>query len=279
VELDRKSQNETSAKELHLYFDDTGSRNPDHEQIERRRDGMDCFGFGGILVNEEEVDALISIYKTFRKEWQIDYPFHSHKIRGGRGEFGWLKNPENAAAFLPALEDMLLTLPIIGIAAVVHRPGYVERYGDTYKERVWLMSKTAYSVLIERAAKYAIDQGRTLRVFFEGAGPAEDREIIKYAKALKREGMPFDRNTSSQYVALGPAEFTRVVRGEPRRKTKQTPMMQIADLVLYPMAKGGYDPSYRPYRKLLDAGKLIDSHLRPEDRPTRGIKYSCFPKR
>jgi hypothetical protein len=59
---------------------------------EPRRDGMDCFGLGGILVNEEDIDPLIASYKAFRKAWSIDYPFRSHDIRGGRGDFGWLKN-------------------------------------------------------------------------------------------------------------------------------------------------------------------------------------------
>lgn len=266
------------SKELHLYFDDTGSRHPDHAPAEARRDGMDCFGLGGVLINEEDIDAFMAIYKAFRKEWNIDYPFHSHKIRGGREEFGWLKKPENAAAFLPALEDMMLAMPILGIAAVVHRPGYVERYKELYQERMWMMSKTAYSVLIERSAKYARSQGRKLRVFFEGGGPAEDGDIIAYARALKKEGMPFDQQNSSSYGALTAEEFRDIVRGEPRRKTKATPMMQIADLALYPMAKGGYDPSYRPYKKLLAHGKLIDALLKPEERPMHGIKYSCFPK-
>jgi hypothetical protein len=66
--------------------------------------------------------------------------------------------------------------------------------------------------------------------------------------------------------------------GEPRGRTKETPMMQIADLFLYPMAKGGYDPSYRPYAKLLENKKLIDGLLKPKDRAQLGIKYSCFPK-
>jgi hypothetical protein len=55
-------------------------------------------------------------------------------------------------------------------------------------------------------------------------------------------------------------------------------MMQIADLVLFPIAKGGYNPSYRPYVKLRDNGKLIDSLLTTEERASLGIKYSCFPK-
>ena len=53
-------------------------------------------------------------------------------------------------------------------------------------------------------------------------------------------------------------------------------MSQIADLVLYPMAKGGYDSNYPPYKALKENNKLIDNLL-PEDRiPLCGIKYSCF---
>jgi hypothetical protein len=53
-------------------------------------------------------------------------------------------------------------------------------------------------------------------------------------------------------------------------------MMQIADLVLYPMVKGGYDQSYRPYAKLIEAARIIDAELDPGDRPNLGVKYSCF---
>jgi Protein of unknown function (DUF3800) len=265
-------------KEIHLYLDDTGSRHPDHSPALSRQDGMDCFGFGGILVNEEDIDNLIQKFKQFRFKWKIDYPFHSHEIRGGRGKFGWLKKPDNAADFLPALEDFLLSLPFVGIAAIVHRPIYVERYKAFYGDKIWMMSKTAYSVLIERSAKFAKSRDRKLRVFFEGAGKAEDRELIGYSKVLKKEGMPFDAQNSASYGALSAADFQDIVLGDPRRKTKATPMMQIADLVLYPMAKGGYDPSYRPYVKLRGKGKLIDSLLAIEELASLGIKYSCFPK-
>jgi hypothetical protein len=264
--------------EIHLYFDDTGSRNPDHAPDKRRRDGMDCFGLGGILVNEEDIGTLIEAYKAFRAKWSIDYPLHSHEIRGGRGNFGWLKRPENALAFLTDLEEFLLSLPVIGIAAVVHRPGYVERYRDIYRERMWLMSKTAFSVLMERSAKFALSNSRQLRTFFERAGKAEDREMITHARSLKKEGMPFNPDNSAAYGALSAEDFKAIVLGEPRGRTKETPMMQIADLFLYPMAKGGYDPSYRPYAKLLENKKLIDGLLKPKDRAQLGIKYSCFPK-
>jgi len=138
------------------------------------------------------------------------------------------------------------------------------------------MCKTAYCILIERAAKYAYSQDRRLRVFFEESGEKEDRDVIAYTKAMKSEGMPFDPDTSSGYSSLSAKEIREIVLGDPRRRTKKVPMMQISDLVLYPMAKGGYDRGYGPYASLVEGKKLIDAHIKPCDRPTLGIKYSCF---
>lgn len=264
--------------EYHLFIDDTGSRDPDHIQPEQRRDGMDCFGLGGFLIKEEDVDELKRRHSVFCAAHGITYPLHSHAIRGGREDFGWLKKPERARTFFPDLDDFILGLPIVGIAAIIDRPGYVARYKDQYNERMWLMCKTAYSILIERAAKYATSQGRVLRVFFEQSGKQEDRQIIQYAKDLKRVGMPFDGSNSASYGSLTAEDFTRIVMGEPKRRTKATPMLQVADLILYPMAKAGYDPQYRPYIDLMNAKKLIDAFLTAEERVFLGTKYSCFPR-
>ncbi len=53
-------------------------------------------------------------------------------------------------------------------------------------------------------------------------------------------------------------------------------MAQVADLVLYPIAKGGYDETYGPYVQMMEAGRIIDADLSAEDRPFLGVKYSCF---
>jgi len=265
--------------EIHLYLDDSGTREPDHQPRLERRDGMDYFALGGILLNEEDIDGLFAAHKAFCQAHGITYPLHSWAIRGGRENFGWLKKPDAAFAFLSDLEKMLTSLPVIGIAAVIDRPGYVARYRERYKDDLWYMCKTAYSILIERATKYARSQDRKLRVFYERAGKAEDRDLISYARALKKEGMPFEGSNSAGYESLTADQFREIVRGEPRGRTKETPMMQIADLFLYPMAKGGYDPTYRPYRALMESGRLIDAHLSPERIPSLGIKYSCFDRR
>lgn len=263
----------------HLYFDDSGSRDPDSIAVGRgagRGDQMDCFALGGILVDERDIDVIFRKHKSFCDAQGVTYPLHSTKIRGGRGNFGWLKNPEKAAAFLPRLEAFILELPIIALACVINRPGYVSRYKERYRERLWLMCKTACSILIERAAKFADENGCKLEIYFESSGKKEDRDIVTYVRALKREGAPFSEPASKSYEPLRAEDYQRIVLGEPHRKTKRVPMIQIADLVLYPLIKSRYDPGYRPYAKLSRAGKLIDNFLRAPDIPSKGIKYSCF---
>lgn len=262
-------------EKLILYFDDTGSRNPDHNP-DARRDGMDCFGLGGILVRGEDVRGVWDSHTVFCEHWGLDYPLHSSDIRGGHGKFGWLRKPENAGAFLPALQEYLLAQPVLGIACIINRPGYVARYKDEHQERLWLMCKTAFCILVERAAKHADRQGRKLEIFFEQGGKAEDRDIIAYMKELKRTGNPFDGGRSENYEPYTDADYRRCVLGTPLRRTKKVPMLQLADLMLYPMAKGGYDPSYRPYVALRDGRRLVDDQLGEEDLAALGIKYSCF---
>jgi hypothetical protein len=60
------------------------------------------------------------------------------------------------------------------------------------------------------------------------------------------------------------------------RKNKSLPQLQLADLVLFPIAKGRYQPGYRPYMDLMNAGKPIDDQLPESLKEVCGIKYSCF---
>lgn len=143
------------------------------------------------------------------------------------------------------------------------------------------MCKTAFSILVERTVKFAQSQGCRLEIYFEGAGRKEDDDIGDYARQLKRHGMPFNETTSVGYGALQADDFKQVLLGEPSRLTKKSPMIQLADLILYPIAKAGYDAEYPPYRLLRDHEKLIDAHVPTAARGLLGVKYSCFdiPKR
>jgi Protein of unknown function (DUF3800) len=264
--------------ELHLYVDDSGSRDLNKAPTLSRNDGMDYFALGGILIDEKDIDGLLTTHKLFCDAHNIDYPLHSWAIRGGREKFGWLKNPEKAFAFYTDLESFLVGLPVIGIAAVVDRPGYIIMQQEKCQAAPVPMAKSAFGFLIERAAMFADSRQCSLRVFFERAGKAEDRSMILYMRDLKKFGMPFDGTNADADNSLTAQDFCRIVMGEPRGRTKETPMIQVADLMLYPMAKGGYDPDYRAYVSLLKAGKLIDALFDAENRTKLGIKYSCFEK-
>lgn len=237
---------QTPPKRYYLYMDDSGSRLPDKIEAERK-DGIDCFALGGILIKDGERAALQAAHTAFCGRWNITYPLHSTAIRGRRNDFAWLgKDREIEGRFLADLEGILLTLPVLGFAAVVHRPGYNERYKEKYGDQRWLMCKTAYTILIERVCKYVAAQGGTLSIRFEETGKQEDRALIGYTKDMKREGAPFDTGRSQQYGALGPAEYKGLIEGDPERLTKKSPAIQVADLLLYPMVKAGYDPTYGP---------------------------------
>lgn len=262
---------------FHLYIDDSGSRNPNHVAHPVREDGMDYFALGGILINELDMPALIASYDVFCKKWDISYPLHSNEIRGRRQLFAWLKTDQEVEErFLSELQAMMLEIPMIGFACVIDRQGYTDRYKEKYNGQPWLMCKTAFSIIVERAAKYVQSQQGTLEIFFEQAGKTEDRNIKNYMRELKKDGQPFSKEGSDNYDALSVENLKSIIKGEPREQTKKSPPIQLADLMLYPMVKGGHDNNYAPYRILLENGRLIDSLLDAKEREKRGIKYSCF---
>jgi Protein of unknown function (DUF3800) len=266
----------SASKRFYFYADDSGSRFPDRIP-EPRKDGIDCFALGGILIADTDRAALQAAHSAFCQRWNIAYPLHSTAIRGKRSNFAWLGLDQTVERqFLADLDKFLLSLPVLGFAAVIDRPGYNRRYQEKYGDQRWWMCKTAYNILIERVCKYVDIEGGTLSIRFEQTGKAEDRALIGYSKDMKREGAPFDGSNSRQYGALGPADYKRIIEGEPQRLTKDSPSIQVADLYLYPMLKAGYDPAYAPWQNLLAAGKVIDAQLTSEERPLLGVKYSCF---
>lgn len=263
----------------YLYFDDSGIRFPDKQQTPLREDGMDHFALGGILLKKEDRSPTIEAYKELRKKWRITYPLRSSDIRGKREHYVWLRDPKVHDEFFLDLNSFLCTIPVIGFAGVVDRIGYNNRYEEKYKENRWWMCRTAYSILIERVSKYVASQNGTLKIRFEECGKKEDRALLEYTKTLKTTGMPFDIETSAKYTYLQAPDFQKVLSGTPERQMKKSPLLQIADVYLYPMVKGGYDSTYSPYQTLMVGRKLIDSLLTQEDIPSCGIKYSCFDSR
>jgi hypothetical protein len=266
---------ESSNKIVRLYFDDSGSRLPDDDEDDRN-DGINGFALGGVLINETDVLATNLRHEEFVQKWRLSKPLHSTKLRGLRSQFNFLRNNPDKDRFFADLEELLFGVPVLGIACVIHRPGYNARYKEAHGPNRWKMCKTAAAILAERAAKYADSQGAKLTILFEGSGEKEDRDIIEYVRSLKANGMPFDQGNSASYGSLKADDFRRIILGDPHRITKKSALAQIADLFLYPMTKGGYDNTYEPYAKLIERKMVIDCHLSRDEIALRGVKYSCF---
>ena len=173
------------------------------------------------------------------------------------------------------LSGVLLSIPALGHACVIDRPGYNERYTKKYGRQKWLLCKTAFDVLVERAAKHAIAEGRKLRVYPERGDKTSDARVRGYYEELRTVGLPFDPNISSKYTPLTQQQLADTLY-DLKFKLKSSPMAQLADLYLYPICRGGYEANYRPYTMLREKQKLVDDVLPPADAAVRGIKYSCF---
>lgn len=259
-----------------LYLDDSGTRNPDHtpdpQQLYR-----DWFSLGGIILFEEDESEVRAAHATFCEKWNIDYPLRAYDIRAKTRRFSWIATLSDAdqEVFHDELYQMLTSIPVIGHACVIDRPGYDARYRKKYGRQTWMLCKTAFSVLCERAAKLAALSERKLRVMPEAGDKTSDNHVREYYESLRSDGMPFQDATSAKYAPMSASELSKTLY-ELRFKKKSSPMAQLADLYLYPIARGGYAPDYRPYRALREHKMLIDDHLDDDGRPHLGIKYSCF---
>ena len=72
------------------------------------------------------------------------------------------------------------------------------------------------------------------------------------------------------------ADELRETLYEFKLKEKRSPLIQIADLYLWPLCQGGYDATYDPYSKLISHGRVADCVCAPEEIESKGVKYFCF---
>lgn len=264
-------------KRYTLYIDESGIRYPQHKSPPRK-DGMDSFGWGGILVEKDKEGEIVASYKKFCKKWDIIYPLHSNEIRGKRDNFKWLAAYSRQGEFFCDLNLFLTKIDVVGFGVVVSRPGYNKRYTEKYGNSRWELCKTTHPILVERVVKHLIKLGEEfkLKIIFEGSSGSDNRKIIKYGQSLKSEGHPFSKPSTEKYSPLSSSIYQDVISGRHGPGTKDNIFLQIADLYVYPMVKFRYDPSYLPWHELYKSNRLIDSILESDQLFLNGIKYYCF---
>ena len=260
---------------FHLYIDDSGSRSLDKNA--GGQSGSKWFALGGVLIAEEDEPDVRSRHEAFCGQWGILYPLHSYDIRQQVKAFSWLNTVDASKrqSFLEDLTGFLMAAPVWGTACVIDRAGYDDRYREKYGRNRWELAKTAFSIVVERAAKFAQSKERRLKVYYERSDRATDRQTEGYFKSMKLSGMPFNAESSAQYNTIEHKELSSTL-WDCKGKTKASAIMQLADLYLFPLCVSGYDTSYRAYLEMVRCGRTIDCILKPEERAILGVKYSCF---
>ena len=137
-----------------------------------------------------------------------------------------------------------------------------------------IRNKTAFHIAVERAAKYALHHGARMRVYVERSDKVTEAQLKGYFDAMRKAGQPFNSETSAKYLPMQ-AEQLNPTLFEFGVKTKGSQLMQLADLVLWPICRGGYSRDDRAYGLLKASGQLLDAHCTPAN-GLMGIKYFCF---
>jgi hypothetical protein len=136
------------------------------------------------------------------------------------------------------------------------------------------LCRSAFDILVKRAAKIARLDGRKLRVVFEG--DVGVNETFKgYYRNLKECGLSSDTTNSGKYQHLFQRQFKETL-STIEYKDKSSPLLQISDSYVYAIARAGYDRKFPIYRRLMDAKRIVNFALPNEHITQMGVKYYCF---
>jgi len=259
---------------LTLSIDETGNRHPE-KKPDKSREGRDWFSIGGVICNDEDQAAIRESHEDFARRWSVRGPLHITDMLARRG--GWLGNLSAAESnrFWSEYSSFLAGLPVIGMACVIDRAGYVARgYLEKFAKDRWLLCRSAFDIVVERAVKIALRRGRRLKVRFE-SDVSYNTTVKGYFRTLKLEGLAFDQGRSDKYNPLKQEDFARILY-DIEHKPKANPLMQIADSYVYAISRQRYDRHFDLYRHLRDAKRIANFALPQDWISEMGIKYYCF---
>jgi len=264
--------------ELTFYMDETGNRLPD-KKPDRGRENKDWFAFGGYIIDGADKSFARQKWQGVVDKWVVKHPFHISDMINERKKWAWLGNMTESqrTEFWTDYRSFLSSVPVVGQACVIDRPGYVARgYLEKHGASRWLLCRTGFDIAVERAVKYARHVGKRMRVVFE-SDPAYNPIVEGYFHDLKTKGLGFAVETSEKYHPLTAKEFSETLTTI-EHKPKASRLLQIADSYVYAIARGKYDKHFNLWRELRDHSRVINFALGGDADLIRemGVKYSCF---
>lgn len=238
------------------------------------------FTLGGVLIRDDDKATCKQAHADFLGRWpEVTQPLHLTDMHSKRKGFAWLEavSREKLGDFWADYHSVVGSLPMIAVGCVVHRPGYRDRgYGSREGDAKWNLCRTAFNILIERAAKLAHADGCRLRVRYEGADRKADKALHAYWRELKAgQGLGFNAQNAAKYDPF-PPDVLAATLVDLERKDKKSALIQFADTCALALSKGRYQPNFSTYVALKQGGRLADTHVGEERAASEGVKYSCF---
>jgi hypothetical protein len=221
-----------------VFLDEAGNPNLDLED-----EDFPLFAVTLLVCNSADytrsiVPAILEFkFKHFGHEAVI---LHSRDIRKAQKDFGFLTNRERREAFMQELTALMRDLNYRWITTVIRKQRHRAIYGMAAQNPYDL----ALTFCLERLLPLLEEEGQSeVCVLAEARGKREDKELE----------LCFLRTTSSgtNYIS---ADRFRAVKFTLKfaEKTKNVIGNQIADLIVYPIARHVLDPTKpnRPYEVL-----------------------------
>ena len=260
-------------EEFSLYLDESGSPKPSPN------DQTAFFAMGGVIIRRGQENNIKLLLDEFKNKWNINLniPLHGTDMRSKKKNFRFLENlsQNKLNDFYRDLHSVVLQSDVIIHGCVISRQGYIDRYKEKYGTKTWEMMKSSFSILIERSAKYVNKQKGKLMVYYEKAGRTEDKQIQEYFQDIRKNGLPFNKHTSQKYNPYSSNSLSTVLSGI-EGKSKNNPVMQIADYCLHPIADMKKHPNNRAYKYFQNKKLIVDSNINTEEIEEIGIKYYCY---
>lgn len=149
---------------------------------------------------------------------------HSRDIRKPNGDFAFLMLKEQRDVFMPALNEIMETIPVTLIATAIRKEPLTQRYKKPFNPY-----HIALALGIERLNAFLLDhgqEGRLTHLLAEGRGEKEDKDLeLEFRRIMDGKGM---LGSSADGTPLEMRFLSKKANAEG---------MQLADLFAHPIGR------------------------------------------
>lgn len=195
---------------------------------------------GGAAISDDMVSVLESTLRDFKSRVlnDVDTPLRHTNIVGAKGPFGNLKDRVALRTFLAELYEKTLTkVEFVVFAGVIDKPRYLRTYGTRPVDRHLPQDPhlVALTFVIERFVTFLEQQSSKGRILYEARDPWRNAYDQWEYVTMHVKGTQYLRRAQFNKRLPSWIEFVP--------KSEGMPGLELADLIIGPVARRVNDPS------------------------------------